>query len=372
MEYFRQPSGEGIMANEEHLAILRLGLDEWNEWRKTNGGVRPDLSEADLCEMDLCGANLNRALLNQAYLSEANLSGAFLAGAHLDGADLIGAYLIGAQLGGAHLVGANASRANLSAADLSWADLSKARLGGAKLNGANLAGAILAGANFKGARVAQTLFANVDLSEAEGLEAVIHDGPSTIGMDTIYISKGRIPEAFLRGCGVPIEVIPVMYSVVAAGAVGSYSCFISYSTADQKFAERLHADLQAKNVRCWFAPEGLRNGRKLHEQIDDAILYHHKLVLVLSAHNMGSEWVKSEIRRALRREVKAGRRRLFPIGLAPLDAIRSWTAFDAGMDKDLAVEARQRFIPDFWEWQDQDAYEWAFNRLLRDLKAEAE
>jgi uncharacterized protein YjbI with pentapeptide repeats len=358
------------MANEEHLAILRLGLDEWNEWRRTNGGVRPDLREADLCEMELSGANLSRVYLNQAYLSEVNLSGAQLTGAQLDGADLIGAYLIGAQLGGARIVGANLSRANFSAADLSWADLSKARLGGTKLSGANLSGANLAGANFKAARVAQTLFANVDLSEAEGLEAVIHDGPSTLGMDTIYISKGRIPEAFLRGCGVPIEVIPVMYSVVAAGAVASYSCFISYSTGDQGFAEHLYADLQGKNVRCWLAPEGIRSGRKLNEQIDDAICYHHKLVLILSGNNMGSEWVKTEIRRARRIEARAGRRKLFPVSLVPFDAIRTWEAYDAVIDMDVAAEVREHMVPDFSEWQDDDAYQWAFERLLRDMKTE--
>ena len=39
-----------------------------------------------------------------------------------------------------------------------------------------------------------------------------------------------------------------------------YSCFISYSTHDQEFAERLHADLQAKGVRCWFAPHDIKAG----------------------------------------------------------------------------------------------------------------
>jgi len=30
-----------------------------------------------------------------------------------------------------------------------------------------------------------------------------------------------------------------------------YKCFISYSSKDQTFAERLHADLEDKGVRCW-------------------------------------------------------------------------------------------------------------------------
>ena len=46
-------------------------------------------------------------------------------------------------------------------------------------------------------------FADVDLSEVKGLESVGHQGPSTIGVDTLVRSEGEIPEAFLRGCGVP-------------------------------------------------------------------------------------------------------------------------------------------------------------------------
>jgi TIR domain len=41
-----------------------------------------------------------------------------------------------------------------------------------------------------------------------------------------------------------------------------YSCFISYSSKDQDFAERLHADLQNMGVRCWFAPHNLPIGAK--------------------------------------------------------------------------------------------------------------
>lgn len=32
------------MANPEHLAILEKGVQTWNEWRRHNPGVKPDLS----------------------------------------------------------------------------------------------------------------------------------------------------------------------------------------------------------------------------------------------------------------------------------------------------------------------------------------
>ena len=43
--------------------------------------------------------------------------------------------------------------------------------------------------------------------------------------------------------------------VAAMSPIEFYSCFISYSSKDEEFAKRLHADLQSNGVRCWFAPE---------------------------------------------------------------------------------------------------------------------
>jgi hypothetical protein len=68
---------------------------------------------------------------------------------------------------------------------------------------------------------------------------------------------------------------------MAGRPIEYYSCFISYSTKDQEFADRLYADLQAKGERYWFAPHDIQGGRKIHEQIDDAIRLHDKLLLIL-------------------------------------------------------------------------------------------
>jgi len=56
----------------------------------------------------------------------------------------------------------------------------------------------------------------------------------------------------------------------------------------------------------------MASGRKIHEQIDEAIRLHDKLLLILSEHSMNSEWVKTEIRKARKREVADNRRMLFP------------------------------------------------------------
>jgi hypothetical protein len=81
------------------------------------------------------------------------------------------------------------------------------------------------------------------LSTIKGLETVIHDGPSTIGIDTLYNSQGKIPEVFLRGCGVPENLIIYLPSLVEQ-AIKFYSCFISYSHTDKVFAQRIHDTLQ--------------------------------------------------------------------------------------------------------------------------------
>ena len=86
----------------------------------------------------------------------------------------------------------------------------------------------------------------------------------------------------------------------------SYSCFISYSTKDQEFAERLHADLQARKVRVWFAPEDLKIGDVFRQSIDQAIRLHDKLLVVRSEHSVASDWVQTEVEAAFERERFAG------------------------------------------------------------------
>jgi hypothetical protein len=341
------------MANPEHLAKLLEGVNAWNEWRAKNHGLIPVLTEAQLSGISLKEANLFRVYLISANLHEANLDEAQLTGADVSAADLSGATLRRANLAGAEFSGTN-----LAAADLTEANLYLADFRGANLDRCN----------FRGATVGNTTFGNNDLTTAKDLNAVTHVSPSTVGIDTIYRSMGNIPESFLRGCGVPDDFINYMKSLVA-NPIEYYSCFISYSTADQDFADRLYTDLQNKGVRCWFAPHDMQGGKKLHEQIDEAIRLHDKLLLILTPHSMQSEWVKTEIVKARKREMRDQRRVLFPVRLAEYETLRDWECFDADTGKDSAREIREYFIPDFSTWKSHDSYQEAFNRLISDLKA---
>jgi hypothetical protein len=190
-------------------------------------------------------------------------------------------------------------------------------------------------------------------------------GPSILDHRTLARS-GPLPRVFLRGCGLPDALIDYLPSLLGE-PIQFYTCFISYSGADEDFCRRLHGRLQDAGLRVWFAPHDIRGGQKLHEQIDAAIRVYDKLLLVLSPHSMQSPWVEFEIRRARKREVAEQRRLLFPVRLVDYEAIRRWECFDADTAKDLATEIREYFIPDFSQWKDHDAFEAAFDRLLRDL-----
>jgi hypothetical protein len=350
------------MANPEHVKILKEGVEAWNKWRTENLGIVPDLNRADLS-----GAGLRKANLFKAKLSDADLRGADLTMADLRGADLFRANLGGAILSGAILSAAILSGANLTAADLRYANLTGADLSGADLWLTYFSFSYIEGANFTNSRMLTTVFADVDLSQAKGLETVQHTGPSTIGFDTVQRSRGRIPDAFLRGAGVSDELIAVIRAM--GGAIQFYSCFISYSSKDQLFAERLYADLQARGVRCWFAPHDVQGGKKLHEQIDIAIQSQERLLLILSPESINSEWVKTEIAKARRREVIEKRRMLFPVALKiTYDELKEWECFDADTGKDSAREIREYYIPDFSQWERPEKFKQEFDKLVRDLK----
>lgn len=187
------------MANPEHVKMLELGAEVWNDWRKANPDIRPILSGANLYGADLRKVNLAVAELVETNLTEANLSGA---------------NLNATRFVKAGLSRTNCEKADLTFSDLSMADLSNANLRRADLVFANLSGAILQGADFTGATVGFSAFVDVDLSEAKGLERIEHEAPSSVGIDTIYRSKGTIAQRFLWGAGVPEKFIASIDSLV--------------------------------------------------------------------------------------------------------------------------------------------------------------
>ncbi len=323
-----------MMANQEQLDLLKQGVPQWNEWRKQHPQTQPDLSGADLSRAVLRGANLS--------------------GANLRGADLLGAEMIEADLSRAILIEADLSRSDLSRAILTGANLRDAVLTGVNLSYAYLVDAILTGAN-----LLFTTIANVDLRATTGLTEIDHIGPSHVELHSVQLPQDGSALNFLRGAGVPDEWIDFWRST-AMHPIQYHSCFISYSSKDERLARRLHADLQASGVRCWFAPEDLKIGDTFRQRIDEAIHLQEKLLLLLSEHAIESDWVEVEVEAAYEKETREKRPVLFPVRLdgSVLTADQAWAA----------NLRRTRHIGDFTNWTDPQAYQQAFERLLRDLK----
>lgn len=334
------------MANPEHLEILKQGKEVWNRWREENPEIEPDLNQAKLDNEDFNNIDLSKASLFNAGLYASSFNGANFNEAKLRGsdatfADFIGASFIGADISWVTFIGCNLSGSNLKEAVCGLADFRDANL-----QEVNLEKAILN----------NTVLGDTNLAGAIGLETCIHRGPSILDHQTL-VRSGTLPIRFLRGCGLPDSLIEFMPSLLNQ----FYSCFISYSSKNQPFAEKLYVDLQDIGVRCWLASEDLKIGEKIRIGIDESIKAHDKLLLVLSKHSVASEWVEQEVEMALSRERREKRTILFPIRLD--DTVMK---IDTGWP---ALIKNTRNIGDFRKWRDPEAYQKAFERLLRDLQS---
>ena len=359
------------MADESQVAMLKRSVEEWNRWRAAQGSSsedRPDLTRAKLANANLRGADLHDVDLRNAKLKKARLSLANLEDADLRRADLREALLDDANLTRANFMEADLSEAFAAFAVLKGTNLSHAKLRGTDLQQTVIWAADLDHTDLTSAFLSATAFLGIDLTAALGLTTCRFAAGCYIDYFTLAISK-NLPLEFLRGAGVPQSLIDYLPSLTGK-AVEFYSVFISYSTQDRGFAERLQADLQNNGVRCWFAPHDMLPGRKLHEQIDEAIRVYDRLLLILSDESMASEWVKTEIANARQKEVRQKRQVLFPISLVPFDKVRDWKAFDADTGKDSAREIREYFIPEFSNWKDHDSYKASFEKLLKGLRAD--
>lgn len=190
------------MPGRDALLLRLRKIDSWNRWRLRNPAITPDLAGADLRGLSLTRTRLVETLGPTAVfidepgadLTHVNLTGAMLSGSELHYVNFSRATLAGADFTDAYLYGC----------DFQYADLTNACFTGAALYHARFYWNRLAGTVFRGARLSNTAFSCLSLDGAVGLEEVIHDGKSSVGLDVIL--RSSIPRSFLMGCGVPAEV----------------------------------------------------------------------------------------------------------------------------------------------------------------------
>lgn len=388
------------MANDEHLDMLRRGVEAWNAWRIAFPETSPDLSEATLLMKELKLVNFDRANLRSADFWKSNLSGAKLRGADLMRASIKESNLAGIDLSGANLSVADLAEVDLNDADLSATNLYRARLTDVNLSGASCRGAVfgdaqidrtilinadLTGADFIGtqllsadlrgvkinhARFGGTILANIDLRSLQGLESVQHIGPSELSVSTMQASGGHIPEVFLRGCGVPDNFITYLPSLTA-NSIEFYSCFISYSHADKSFARRLYDALQGRGIRCWLDEHQVLPGDDIFEQVDRGIRLWDKVLLCCSKDSLRSWWVDDEITKTYEKEQMLMRQRgekvlaLIPLTLDDYLLSGKWKSGKAS-------QVKVRLAADFIGWKRSNRkFDEQFERLVKALRSDA-
>lgn len=358
------------MANRNHLEILRQGVAVWNDWRKSNPKVKPDLSDLDLSGINFSGADFTDTKFAQTIFKKATLNHVNFSRSIFVKTDFSGASIAFCRFVRNILHGVSFENANLNHTILFRGWWNRIKLRNADLYGTVFRDCMGTRIDFSQAVLMSTVFANVNFTGWTGLESAQHAGPSTIGTDTLYRSRGKIPAKFLRDAGVSEELISHLPSLIKA--VEPYqlqSCFISYSAKNQKFAERLHSRMRQGGLHVWFAPEDMKGGDHFSEQIDRAIQLHDRLLLVLSEDSIQSKWVEREMRKARKIERAEKRKKLFPITLMDYGELKKWECLDSDTGEDLAEEVRKYHIPDFSNWKNHDAFEAAFARLEKDLRA---
>ena len=338
-----------------------------------------DLTGGDFRMSDFSGANLTGAHLFRAVMPRVNLTGTQLVGCSLTRANLANgtmrhAFLKGADLSYANLSYADVERAdlsgaNLTGADFSWANLSYADLRGAVLTSTSLTMTNLTGADLRGARFVKsdcessilhrataggTLFANCDLRSVIGLDSMLHAGPSTIALDTLARSGGRIPRLFLEGAGVARPLIAAQ-DVLTAERRTYPTVLLIGSMADSELAERLCQDLSEAHIPSWALYADDEDALNSGEASLDYTVYYDRLALLCTDTTLENPLTSRYFADLVR---TAGQR-----SAAPLMALGLGEVFYERQDR-LCTSLRKGEVMDF-----RDGYDSALDSLVRELSA---
>ncbi len=339
-----------------------------------------DLTGGDFRMSDLSGANLTNAHLFRASLPRATMIGTQMVGCSLTRANLANgtlrhAFLKGADLSYAGLSYADLERAdlsgaNLTGADFSWANLSQANLRGATLTSTSLLMTNLTGADLRGARIIKsdfessilhravaggTLFANCDLRTVIGLDSMLHGAPSTISLDTLARSGGRIPRVFLEGAGVAEPLIAVQD--VLTGERRTYPTVLVISSMEEsKLAERLCKDLSEAHIPAWALYADDEDALNTGEASFDHTVYYDRLALLCTDAALENPLTSRYFAELVRTTGQGA--------VAPLVSLGFGELFYERQDR-LCSSLRKGESMDF-----RSGYESALNSLVRELSAQ--
>lgn len=290
------------------------------------------------------------------------------------------AILSNIDLTGAMIIARDLSGADLSSTILNRANLRRTILDGARLDNTSFREANLYRVNFNHAKVHNTdvtaaissftIYTGMNLCGFKNLHKMEHQAPSSVGINTLEITKFYLYkqykkaihqqiEMFLKQCGIKENFLSFL-SDAFQERTKFYNAFISYSSRDKSFSKKLYYALQKANVRCWYAPEELEIGDLFEYKINGAIRKYDKTILICSKNSLTSHWVEKEIARALRKKELSNRNNhkvniLLPVLLD--NYIFNW-------NNPYQEEILQRLHYDFFGWEDNET---TFNTGIRKL-----
>lgn len=131
-----------------------------------------------------------------------------------------------------------------------------------------------------------------------------------------------------------------------AGGYGCWQVFISHSSADIRFVDRLVADLRAVDVPVWYDKLDLQVGDSFPDRINEGLSSARYFAFVMTPSAMNSRWVHEELDAALLEQTTAGGAFLLLLfvqdcSLPPLLAHRRYAYFpkdyQAGLQELLAT-----------------------------------
>lgn len=379
------------MTSREHL--LEQIADGMSDFSRT------DLSHISLDNVDIDGSRL--------LFSDVDFSHTSFKNARFSRTNFVGSKFIEADLSGATF-----DSCLLVDCDLFESTCRDVKFFGCSLENACLVSAdfrdtLFFGTDFDNALIGNTDFSRAHLGAVRHLETVHygdpHDDemrerilkqfrvphlPAIIDMETIALSaeifrliqkeseegistedyaSPEIFVEFLRNNGVREAFIDAYRSLVQPQSNDYESVFISYSTRDQPFADFLYEQLRLRGIRTWYAPKDMLGGKQIMQQIRSAIGSSDRVLLILSAYSIGSDWVANELRLARRRE-QEGRNVLFPLRLTSFEELQKWEFVDSDTGQDLSHYIRSYYIPDFSNWTNRQAASRELERLTNALK----
>lgn len=362
----------GAMLSRAKLAGADLAYDDLQRVDLTSSNLRL----AELQGTNLHSAHLSRSNLTHAVFNSANMSASFLTRSNLSRSsmrlvDLTGADLSFTDLTYADLEGANLSRANLSSADLTGANLIGVNLREAILSSSNLTQVDLTRADLRGATIIkpnldgsvffETVFGistlvNCDLGPAIALDFSRHTGPSTIGLDTIARSGGRIPKKFLENAGVAAPLIEAQDQL--NGITRDFPTVLTIGCMDdERLAGSLRDRLRAAQIPCWSIAADDESALQSGATILAHTAYFDRLVLLCTASSLDNPQTRRYMSELVGGKGPDSGRHI---------TLAADSLFDAGDDK-LCALLKEGSVVDFRGWQEEGTFETAVSSLVDNL-----